>query len=427
MKCKYPIVAIIMAAVIGLSLSAGSMRAISESLNTEIAIKNVYEAAGIESLEELPHWSTISNVLKNVAPAQLEDLRLRCYKQAVKKGKLKELKIFGHALMLVDATWMRTYSKHEARMLSKKHKKGTKDEWLELYDVGLMACTIVSGMPFSVASTIIKNDPGLEEALKAGIGSEKAKQACELKAVNGVIDRIRHSFTRKQVCFVADSLYVSQNLLSKLEENDMRYVIRYKEGSAQSIASSVELNEGANSVKGMSFQEEGRPAESVARWLNGIDYYGHSINYVRLIQPLTDAEKKKIKKKRKKDEFDEQCLECGFRSFEYITDFEITEANYMQIVNAGRSRWAIEGYFRDNKQNFGLEHIYSYNENASDNIFQLLQVAHMLILLAENVCEECKGTASRKAFRQLCKEAFRQVHTEQQVQVRAGPKELAVA
>ena len=65
---------------------------------------------------------------------------------------------------------------------------------------------------------------------------KKIKQDCESKAFIRVAEKIKKQFPRLPIIITADGLYVSQKVIQTCTDNSWNYIIRYKKGSASSIA-----------------------------------------------------------------------------------------------------------------------------------------------------------------------------------------------
>ncbi len=56
------------------------------------------------------------------------------------------------------------------------------------------------------------------------------------KAFSRVAEKIKKQFPRLPIIITADGLYVSQKVIQTCTDNSWNYIIRYKKGSASSIA-----------------------------------------------------------------------------------------------------------------------------------------------------------------------------------------------
>ena len=97
---------------------------------------------------------------------------------------------------------------------------------------------------------------------------ETVKQDCESKAFVRLAAKIKKKFPRLPIIIAADGLYVSQNVLQICKEYHWDYIIRYKEGSAPSIADEYRaLPEKETMGKDIEFQ-------------NQIMFYDYDVNLI---------------------------------------------------------------------------------------------------------------------------------------------------
>ena len=93
------------------------------------------------------------------------------------------------------------------------------------------ACSKQNNLVCSIASEAIQNS---EEYINQS--EKKIKRDCESKAFIRVAEKIKKQFPRLPIIITADGLYVSQKVIQTCTDNGWNYIIRYKEGSASSIA-----------------------------------------------------------------------------------------------------------------------------------------------------------------------------------------------
>ena len=137
---------------------------------------------------------------------------------------------------------------------------------------------------------------------------EKVKQDCESRAFIRLSEKIKQRFPRLSIVIIADGLYVSRKVMETCRKYGWDYIIRYKEGSAPSIAEEYRsLPEKEKLDGGIEYQ-------------NQIPFREHDVNLIYY------TEKKK-----------EKVTESA-----WITSIEITKRNAEKIVQAGRNRWKIE-------------------------------------------------------------------------------------
>ena len=150
---------------------------------------------------------------------------------------------------------------------------------------------------------------------------------------------------------IADGLYVSQKVLDICKKYGWDYIIRYKEGSAPSIAEEYRM-----------LPEKEKVDEGI-EYQNQIPFKEQDVNLIYY------AEKKKDKT----------------TEFAWITSIKITKRNAKKIVQAGRNRWKIEnqGFNRQKHWQGNIEHACSYNERAQKNHYLMEQIADFIKQLYE--------------------------------------------
>lgn len=146
-------------------------------------------------------------------------------------------------------------------------------------------------------------------------------------------------------------MYVSQKVIQTCIDNGWNYIIRYKEGSASSIAKEYQ-----------SLPEKEKIGSEI-EYQNQIMFQNTDVN-------LTYYTGKKIKPDEKKETTE----------FAWIADITITKNNARKIVNAGRNRWKIEnqGFNRQKHWRGNIEHACSWNEQAQKNHYLMEQIADFI-------------------------------------------------
>ena len=185
---------------------------------------------------------------------------------------------------------------------------------------------------------------------------KKIKQDCESKAFIRVAEKIKKQFPRLPIIITADGLYVSQKVIQTCTDNSWNYSIRYKKGSASSIAKEYQ-----------SLPEKEKIGSEI-EYQNQIMFQNTDVN-------LTYYTEKKIKPDEKKETTE----------FAWIADITITKNNARKIVNAGRNRWKIEnqGFNRQKHWRGNIEHACSWNEQAQKNHYLMEQIADFIKQLYE--------------------------------------------
>ena len=135
--------------------------------------------------------------------------------------------------IIIDATELdEGYQKKNEYYLSRCYNRGEADEFTKYHRSVLEAKLYLgNNLVCSIASEAIQNS---EEYINQS--EKKIKRDCESKAFIRVAEKIKKQFPRLPIIITADGLYVSQKVIQTCTDNGWNYIIRYKEGSASSIA-----------------------------------------------------------------------------------------------------------------------------------------------------------------------------------------------
>ena len=168
--------------------------------------------------------------------------------------------------------------------------------------------------------------------------------------------KIKKKFPRLPIVITADGLYVTKKVLQICKDYKWDYIIRYKEGSASSIAKEYRA-----------LPEKEKTGTDI-EYQNKIMFQEFDVNLIYY------KEKKIVNKAEKVTEF------------AWITSIEITKNNAKKLVSAGRNRWKIEnqGFNRQKHWQGNIEHAYSWNERAQKNHYLMEQIADFMKQLYEH-------------------------------------------
>lgn len=238
---------------------------------------------------------------------------------------------------MIDATELdEGFQKKNEHYLSRCYNKGTEKEFIKYHRSVLEAkIYFENNLVCSIASEIIENS---EEYVNQS--DDSIKQDCESKAFVRLAAKIKEKY----------GLYVTQKVLQICREYSWDYIIRYKEGSASSIAKEYQALPEKETV--------GRDIE----YQNEIMFYDFDIN-------LIYYREKRVEKGEEKE-----------TEFAWITSIKITKNNAGKIVCAGHKRWKIEnqGFNRQKHWQGNIEHACSWNEKAQKNHYLMEQIADFM-------------------------------------------------
>ena len=337
-----------------------SMQEMTRAFNDERICRNLYRFIGEDVKEYLPHGVTENEFLERLDPKELENIRQNIVYSLIRRKTFENARVFKKWQVIVDATELdEGYQKKNDYYLSRCYNRNEENEFVK-YHRSVLEAKIYFGdnLVCSIASETIENSDAYVNQT-----DEAVKQDCESKAFVRLAAKIKKKFPRLPIIITADGLYVTKNVLQICKEYHWDYIIRYKEGSASSIAKEYRA------------LPEKETMGTDIEYQNKIMFNEFDVNLIYY------REKRIIKGKEKETEF------------AWITSIEITKSNAKKIVNAGRNRWKIEnqGFNRQKHWQGNIEHACSFNERAQKNHYLLEQIADFMKQLYEHFFLEKNG------------------------------------
>lgn len=330
-----------------------SMREMTSKFNEETVVKNLYSFIGDEEQIYMPHGVTINELLEKLEPTELENIQKDLVYTMIRRKTFDSAKVLKKWQVIVDATELdEGYKKKNEGYLSRCYNKGETTEFTK-YHRSILEAKIYFGnnLVCSIASEPIENS---EEYINQS--EEVIKQDCESKAFVRLAAKIKKRFPRLPIVITADGLYVTKRVLQICKDYKWDYIIRYKEGSASSIAKEYRA-----------LPEKEKVGTNI-EYQNNIMFQELDVNLIYLKEKKMDNEEEKVTK------------------FAWITSIKITKNNAKKIVSAGRDRWKIEnqGFNRQKHWQGNIEHAYSWNERAQKNHYLMEQIADFMKQLYEH-------------------------------------------
>ena len=330
-----------------------SMQEMTLKFNDDAVVENLYSFMSEEKKEYLPHGVIENEFLARLNPEELEKIQKDIAYSMIRRKTFDDARVLKRWQIIIDATELdEGYQKKNEYYLSRCYNRGEADEFTKYHRSVLEAKLYLgNNLVCSIASEAIQNS---EEYINQS--EKKIKQDCESKAFIRVAEKIKKQFPRLPIIITADGLYVSQKVIQTCTDNSWNYIIRYKKGSASSIAKEYQ-----------SLPEKEKIGSEI-EYQNQIMFQNTDVN-------LTYYTEKKIKPDEKKETTE----------FAWIADITITKNNARKIVNAGRNRWKIEnqGFNRQKHWRGNIEHACSWNEQAQKNHYLMEQIADFIKQLYE--------------------------------------------
>ena len=330
-----------------------SMQEMTRAFNDERICRNLYRFIGEDAKEYLPHGVTENEFLERLEPKELENIQQNIVYYMIRRKTFENARVFKKWQVIVDATELdEGYQKKNDYYLSRCYNRDEENEFVK-YHRSVLEAKIYFGdnLVCSIASETIENSDAYVNQ-----SDEAVKQDCESKAFVRLAAKIKKKFPRLPIIITADGLYVTKNVLQICQEYHWDYIIRYKEGSASSIAKEYRA------------LPEKETIGTDIEYQNKIMFNDFDVNLIYY------REKRIIKGEEKETEF------------AWITSIEITKSNAKKIVNAGRNRWKIEnqGFNRQKHWQGNIEHACSWNERAQKNHYLMEQIADFMKQLYEH-------------------------------------------
>ena len=307
----------------------------------------------------LPHADTIDDVLRDLAPEELEMLKMHFVSGLIEQKLFRKFRLLGKSYTVaVDATGMATFDhRHCDQCLTKTSKTGVVTYLHYVLEAKLVTST---GLCISLASEFIENTPG----------RDYEKQDCEQKAFVRLAAKIKKHFPRLPICILADGLYPNNTVFDICENNNWLFIITLKDGNLKTFQTEVNL---LNATAG---KQSVYRTDIITRttlkyaYLNDIEYAGRYFSWVECNETIVNIKSKTTAHQR----------------FVYITNIPQDQNNIIETADRGRLRWKIENEGFNAQKNLGyeLEHKFSrVSYFAMQNYYQLLQIAHMINQLVE--------------------------------------------
>jgi hypothetical protein len=312
---------------------------------------------------ELPHQDTVKEVLCELSPHSLAQIKMDLMSNLFNQKWLREYRLLNkYYLVAVDATGIVSFNeRHCPHCLTKTSKNGKTTYFHYVLEAKLVTR---DGHALSLASEWIENPMG-----------DFNKQDCERKAFIRLAAKLKKQYPRLLICILADGLYPYENAFKICEDNGWKFIFVLQDGSLKTVREELTpalrkppSTEAYTVNKGWRITEE-------YRYHNNIEYHNkYTLNWIQCIQT-----RKKIITPEKKTLQLQPPPETS--RFEYVTNIQPDRDNVREIGCAGRLRWKIEneGFNTQKCGGYELEHKYCRKSYIGlQNYYTLLQIAHAI-------------------------------------------------
>jgi hypothetical protein len=337
----------------------GSRRQMDYFFNSPDFISHIEFLSG-QKLERAPDNDTIAYICERLDPAQLISARLHIIQSILRSRALEYCRLLNtYWLIAIDATGRVSYHERHCSHCLTATRNGKTTFYHNTLEAKLVS---PDGFALSIATEFIENE-----------SPDVKKQDCELRGFYRMAPLLKKDFPQLPICLLADSLYSAGPFFKIAKKYGWHLIVSFKDGSIPSLCDEfIKLKKLSPEN---SFRRQDVKISQIFSWANDLDYANMKLSIIECVET-----NKKTRKSTR---------------FVWITDLEVSHANYLAIAKGGRSRWKIEneGFNTQKNGGYALEHAFCSDNNGAKNFYLLLQIAHIINQLLE------KGSLLRHLIR----------------------------
>lgn len=342
-RITYPLRSLFWSGVLMFLFHLPARRRLRYDFNSPSGLANLNRLAETE-LETLPHPDTLAYLVKHLSPESLDGLRRQMVRRLLRKRCLERFRLFDRFyLVAIDATGYLSFRKPHCDQCLRE----TLSNGLTLYYHPALEAKLVcaNGLAISLGTEFLQNTDGQD------------KQDCELKAFYRFLPRLRAAFPQLPICLLLDGLYLNQHVLSLVSKHRCQWIITFKEGSLPDAYQEFEALHAL--VANQETERTDGTLRRRYRWVNHLVHGQHRFHALECIETRPDRKPTR---------------------FLWATSFYVTSGNVQTLSQGGRLRWKIENEGFNTQKNGGyeLEHAYSQDWQAAQNLYLLVQLAHLI-------------------------------------------------
>jgi hypothetical protein len=331
-------------------------------------------------VSNIPGDTQLRDTIDSCDPQQIEAV-FSDYFALLQRGKqLESFRVLdGYYLIPIDGTQYFSSEKiHCPQCLYKKSSRG-----LVRYHHQILQAAIVCPdrrQVIPLAPEPVQNSDGRE------------KQDCEINAGKRMLKKIRQAHPKLRIIIGGDSLYSKQPFIAELKANRMSFILVAKPADHKNIFQWVQELRQMGETQSLTFTD----------FKNRVHHYEWVNDLPINANPKSDLV----------SFFEYRLVVDGKITYRnsWVTDFEVTAENVIELVKAGRARWKIENETFNTLKNQGyhIEHNYGHGkQNLSYNFFLLNLLAfffHQILELSDRLYQTCRAekfTSRREFWNQL--------------------------
>ncbi len=310
-------------------------------------IKNIY------GINQVPAYSSMADILDPIDPEQLRPAFLAPFR-ALQRGKvLEKFQVLGnHYLLALDGTGSFSSNKIKSDSCQTKTNKQTGEVTYYQQVVGAALVHPDFNEVIPLAPEIVSPQDG------------DSKNDCERNAVRRWLPKFRNDHPNLKVIVIEDALSANAPHIQDLQEHHMHYILGVKPGSHDFLYSQVCSAYAHGKMTEVSITDPKNPKkEHLFHFMNGIplnksnpDLLVNFVGYKEITPEKT-------------------------KTFDWITDFEITSDNIWEIMKSGRARWSIENetFNALKNQGYHFEHNFGLGQKHLSKVYVNLMMLAFLV------------------------------------------------
>ena len=368
-KCDYSQTEALMSAFACMYFQEPSLAQFQLRMEEELHKNNLRTLFGVENI---PQNSQLRDIIDAIPSEELAPIFKDFFERLRRHKHLEDYAVFPNTLLcVIDGTqYHRSKDIHCEQCLHKEHKSGE-----ITYSHSVLQGAIMHPNKKQVL-------PVMPESIQNKDGTEK--QDCESNAAKRFIANLKKDHPRQGFIICGDGLMSHQPMIETIKDNGFHYLLVAKPGDHKYLFEWVNAFSELPSLEVI----DDKGCTHQYRWKNDVPLHGEAqaitVNFLEyhLINPEGKV---------------------TYRN-SWVTDFQISEQNIIQLVQAGRCRWKIENECFNTLKNQGyyIKHNYGHGKNhLSYNMYLLTLLAfyfHQIFELTDGAYQACRIKAGSKRY-----------------------------
>jgi len=366
----YPIEDVLMSGLAMFGLKCPSLLNFDERRREGRVKHNLLKLYGVS---QAPSDTQQRSVLDPIHPEEIQKAYKPILKHIEKEGLLSQYEHEGRLLIALDATGEFNSNHIKCPECCTRHHKNGKTE----YHHQLLAAVIVHPDKKVVL-------PITTEAITQQDGQKK--NDCEMNAAKRLLPRLRELFAKQKIILLCDALYATGPFIKLLNQNNIDYIIRAKQGKLATLYSNYVQALHTPKVHAKETNEQGY------HWIDELP-----LNKTHADIPVNFLDYWEIKNEKE-------------HNFQWITNLTLSKNNIESVMHAGRTRWKIENETFNTLKNldYNLGHNCGHGkQHLATNYGLLTFLMFLLDQIQEAACEGFKQARKKTTSRRSLWEKMR--------------------